>query len=96
MIRITERAKQELQRILTDKVDMPQARLRLTSGDGGQLGLGIDIELPGDEIVEYHGTRLLVVEPGLASSIHGIVLDVDETPCGPQLVLDDKTETRAA
>ncbi len=89
MIGVTERAKQELRRLLYDKVDMPQARLRLTSGDGGQLGLGIDIELPGDEIVEYQGMGVLVVEQGLATSLKGIVLDVDDTPQGPQLVIDE-------
>ncbi|MFC2070154.1 hypothetical protein ACFLTB_03140 [Chloroflexota bacterium] len=89
MIDVTERAKKELRRILYDKVDMPQARLRLTSGDRGQIGLGIDIELPGDNIVEYKGTRVLVVEQGLATSLKGIVLDVDDTPQGPKLVIDE-------
>jgi len=88
MIGVTDRAKKELLKILFDKVDMPQARLRLTSGDQGQLGLGIDIEMPGDEILEYEGSRLLVVEQALAESLHGIVLDVDDTPGGPQLVID--------
>ena len=88
MIGVTDRAKQELLKILFDKVDMPQARLRLTSGDQGELGLGIDIEMPGDEILEYEGSRLLVVEQNLAASLNGIVLDVDDTPVGPQLVID--------
>ena len=88
MIGVTDRAKQELLKILFEKVDMPQARLRLTSGDQGQLGLGIDIEMPGDEILEYEGSRLLVVEQALAASLNGIVLDVDDTPVGPQLVID--------
>jgi len=88
MIGVTDRAKQELLKILFDKVDMPQARLRLTSGDEGQLGLGIDIEMPGDEILEYEGSKLLVVERDLAASLNGIVLDVDDTPVGPQLVID--------
>jgi Fe-S cluster assembly iron-binding protein IscA len=90
MIAVTDRAKQELKRILYDKVDMPQARLRLTTGNGGELGLGIDIELPGDQIVEYMGSRLLVVEPGLAVNLRGIILDVDDTPQGPQLVIDEQ------
>ena len=88
MIGITERAKRELRKLLFDKVDMPQARLRLTSGDQGQIGLGIDIELPGDNVVEFQGSRVLVVESGLASRLEGIILDVDDTPQGPILVLD--------
>ena len=89
MIGVTERAKRELRDMLFDKVDMPQARLRLTSGDGDQIGLGIDIELPGDNVVEYQGSRVLVVESGLASRLEGIILDVDDTPQGPRLVLDE-------
>ncbi len=87
MISVTERARQELKRILSANVDMPQARLRLIPGDQGELGLGIDIESPEDQIVEYKSSRVLVVEHGLAASLRGIMLDVDDTPEGPQLVI---------
>jgi len=87
MIDVTERARQELKRLLFAKVDMPQARLRLIPDGQGELGLGIDIESPGDEIVEYKGSRVLVVEHGLADSLKGVILDVDDTPQGPQLVI---------
>jgi len=87
MIGVTERARQELKRLLFAKVDMPQARLRLISGDQGELGLGIDIESPRDEIVEYKGSGVLVVEHELATSLKGVILDVDDTPEGPQLVI---------
>ena len=39
MIGATERAKQELKRILNANTDKPEACLRLTSNDQGQLGL---------------------------------------------------------
>jgi len=87
MIEVTERARHELQRILLDKVDMPQARLRLLSNGQGTLGLGIDIEVPGDQIVEYEGLNILVVESGLAASLRGVTLDVDETSEGAELVI---------
>ena len=91
MIVVTERARQELKRILSANVDMPQARLRLIPYDQGELGLGIDIESPEDQIVEYKGSRVLVVEPGLAASLRGIMLDVDDTPEGPQLVIAQRS-----
>ncbi len=87
MINVTEGARQELKRILFDNVDMPQARLRLLPRDQGELGLGIDIEMPGDELVEYDGSAVLVVEQGLASKLKGITLDVDDTPHGPELII---------
>ena len=89
MIGITERAKRELRKLLLDKSDMPQARLRLMSSAQGELGIGLDIEYPGDEIIEYQGYRLLVIEQALASSLGRITLDVDDTPQGPQLVIDE-------
>ena len=87
MVNITGRARQELSRILLAKSDMPQARLRLIDRGQGQLGLGIDIEMPGDELVEHDGSPVLVVEHGLAVSLEGVTIDVDDTPQGFELVL---------
>ena len=87
MINVTQSARQELNRILLTTVDMPQARLRLFPRDQGELGLGLDIEMPGDELVEYDGSAVLVVEKGLASNLQGVTLDVDNTPNGTELVI---------
>jgi Fe-S cluster assembly iron-binding protein IscA len=87
MIGVTERAKQELKRILVANVDNPQAGLRLTAGELGQLGLGIDTEMPGDTVVEYEGSKVLMVEQKLADRLQGISLDVEDTPEGPRLVI---------
>jgi Fe-S cluster assembly iron-binding protein IscA len=89
MINITERAKQELSRLLARKVDWPGARLRLLNRGQGKLGLGVDIEAPGDYIVEYQGISILIVEPGLAENLHRITLDVDDTPEGVELVISE-------
>ena len=87
MIHVTERAKQELRSLLTAKVDWPEARLRLVDRGQGKLGLGIDIEVPGDQVVDYYGRKLLVVEPGLATNLKGVTLDVDDNPEGTELVI---------
>jgi Fe-S cluster assembly iron-binding protein IscA len=89
MINITERAKQELSRLLARKVDWPGARLRLLNRGQGKLGLGVDIEAPGDYIVEYQGISILIVEPGLAENLHRVTLDVDDTPEGVELVISE-------
>jgi len=90
VINVTERAKQELKGLLSQKVDWPQARLRLIDRGQGILGLGIDIELPGDQVVEYQGIKVLNVEPELAAKVKGITLDVDDTPYGLELVVDER------
>ena len=90
MIGVTERAKQELKRVLSDNVDHPLAVLRLTATEEGKLGLGIDIESPDDEVVEYEGSKVLLVEKGLASSLQGLTLDVQDTADGPQLAISNE------
>ena len=91
MIHVTKRARQELKRILAEKVDWPEARLRLMDRGQGKLGVGIDIEAPGDQAIEYEGTKVLIVESGLATNLKGVTLDVDDTPEGIELVLSEKS-----
>ncbi len=91
MINVTERARQELKRILTDSVENWYARLRLLSRGEGRVGLGIDIEMPGDEVVEHEGSGLLVVAQELAASLEGVVLDVEDNGEGTQLVMYEKS-----
>ena len=87
MIEVSERAKQELKKILMDHVDNPQAGLRLTASEPGQFGLGLDVEMPGDQVVEHEGSKVLLVTKELAASLQGIQMDVQETPQGPKIVL---------
>jgi len=87
MIDVTERAKEELKKLLDSSVDWPGARLRLIDRGQGSLGLGIDIESEGDSVVEYEGVALLVVEEGLASRLDRVMLDVDNTADGVELVI---------
>jgi Fe-S cluster assembly iron-binding protein IscA len=92
MIDVTERAKKELKELLANKVDHPAACLRLRTDDEGKLGLGIDIEKPDDEVVEYEGSSLLVVEPQLADALKGTAIDVVEGDEGRELVIVNKPE----
>jgi len=87
MINVTGRAHKELERILTSSTDNWYARLRLISGGHGCLELGIDIEMPGDEVVGHEGSGLLVVKQELADSLDGFILDFEDTGRGTQLVL---------
>jgi len=91
MLSVTEGACRELKRMLSEKVDWPGARLRLIDRGEGVLGLGIDIELSGDKIIEYEGTRVLIVESDLATKLKGITLDIDDSPAGAELVISEKS-----
>lgn len=87
MIKVTDRAKEELKRILSGNADNAEASLRLTATEQGQLGLAIDVETPGDHVVEHEDSKVLLVEEGLAANLEGIVLDVEDTPEGPKLAI---------
>ena len=84
MIVVTEKAKKVLKTLLQDKVDNYYACLRLTSPEEGELGLAIDVEQPGDEALEYEGTKLLVVKSDLAVKLGNVTLDAD----GPELIFE--------
>jgi Fe-S cluster assembly iron-binding protein IscA len=86
VITVTESAKQELKKLLETKVDWPGARLRILERQHGVLGLGVDVESGIDEVVECDGSRILVIDPGLAARFD-VVLDVDVTPAGAELVI---------
>jgi Fe-S cluster assembly iron-binding protein IscA len=87
MIGVTERAKEELKELLNTNTDNPAARLRLSANDEGKLGLGIDIEKPDDDVLEYQGSALLVMESGLSDKLKDVALDVVDSDAGRQLVV---------
>ena len=90
MVIVTDKARQELKKLLNAKVDWPGARLRLIDRGRGVVGLGIDLESPGDEVIEYKDEALLVIGPEFSSSLHTIKLDVENTADGPELVISEE------
>lgn len=78
MLGVTERARQELKRILTANTDKPEACLKLTANDQGQLGLAIDVERQGDQAMEHEDSKVLLVEKDLSDTLQGITIDVEE------------------
>jgi Fe-S cluster assembly iron-binding protein IscA len=94
MIGVTERAKQELKKMLAANTDEPEACLRLIANEKGQIGLAIDTERQGDQVVEHDDLKVLVVENALADSLQGITMDVQDSPEdeGARLVLSQEPD----
>jgi hypothetical protein len=90
MVIVTEKARLELKKLLRAKVDWPGARLRLIDRGQGVVGLGVDLESPGDEVVKHNGEALMVIGPEFSSRNKVITLDVDSTPDGPELVISEE------
>ena len=76
-----------LKKILNANVDFPEGRLRVMDRGQGKLGLGIDIEMPEDELVKYEGSTILVIEREFAVNLKGITLDVEDSEKGPELII---------
>jgi Fe-S cluster assembly iron-binding protein IscA len=70
MIGVTEHAKAELKNILSATTDNPQIALRLGAKSPNGFALGTDVEVPGDQVVEYGGSKVLLLEHELAARLN--------------------------
>ena len=66
MLTVTETAKQLLKETLLAHSDDPEAGLRLSMKPPGQLGIMLDSEAEGDQVVEHEGAKVLLVASELA------------------------------
>ena len=79
MLQVTEEAKKELKKTLAEKVDNPLAGIRIKKGDKpDQYALAIDIEMPGDQVVEFKGSKVLLVAQELSENLSGHTLDFED------------------
>jgi len=85
MLNVTEPAANLLHKTLEHKAE-DDGILRLTrSGEG--LGLVVDMEKEGDQIVAHDGRNVLAVDPDLSRELEGVVMDLVEAPEGPRLAM---------
>lgn len=75
MIRVSLRAKQQLKRCLLDKVARSGVSLRLEVGRVGVFGLVPDSARPDDQVVQYEGETVLLVDRELAERLDGWGID---------------------
>jgi Fe-S cluster assembly iron-binding protein IscA len=88
MLKVTEGARVELKKILFEKVDHPLAVARLVKGNQpDSYGLSIDIELPGDQVIEHLGAKVLLVDGDLSDCLDGNTLDIEDTMVGRNFVV---------
>ena len=87
MLTVTEDAKQLLKETLRAHSDDPEVVLRLSMKPPGQLGILLDNEAEGDQVIEHEGVKVLLVASELAPMVEGVTLDIQDTPDGPKLVV---------
>ena len=93
MIGITPRARRALKKLLSSELDHPLAALRLVTTDAGDYGLSIDIESKGDQVIEYGGSKVLLVGEKLSNELDGLTFDIEDTPSGSNLVIYKERES---
>lgn len=86
MLNVTEKAAGALLESLEASRSEESQLLRLTRMAEG-LGLALDEERAGDQVVEHQDRKVLVIEQDISQSLDGATLDAVDTPEGTRLVL---------
>ncbi len=85
MIKVTQRAKEELGKLLNSNASRPSDTLRLVPDGKGELGLSLGEEMPGDQVVRCDEAAVLLVESEISAALDGMTLDVEDTEQGLSL-----------
>lgn len=86
MLNVTEKATAALSEALEANREDDSDVLRLTQAAEG-MGLSIDKEQDGDQVVEHDERKVLVIEPKVSDALDGATIDIVDTPEGQRLVL---------
>lgn len=86
MLNVTEKAAAALSESLDANRENDSDVLRLTQAAGG-MGLALDQEHEGDQVIEHEDRKVLVVDPEVADALDGTTIDIVDTPEGQRLVV---------
>ena len=87
MLEVSERAREALKQALDANTSDPEQGLRLTITGADQLGLGVDVERPGDQVYEHEGAKVLIVDSNMAEMVSEMSLDIGEKEDGLRLMM---------
>lgn len=87
MISVTEHAKKVLKSILIDMEADPDDGLRLLPSSKVGFVLTLDSPLPDDQVVEYEGSKVLLIGIEYFRFLNGKTVDCEETEDGEVLLV---------
>jgi Fe-S cluster assembly iron-binding protein IscA len=87
MLEVTEKALDALTTVLDSSETEPQEGLRLAPNPGGGFGLVVDEPHEGDRVITQGERPVLLVEQEVSEVLGDVVLDLIDSPEGPQLTL---------
>lgn len=82
----TDEAKHALRETLLDNTDDPEICLRLVMKSPSEFGLALDREAEGDQVIEYEGSKVLLIGREVADFVDGLTFAFKDTPEGKKLV----------
>lgn len=85
MVTVTERAAEELRGRLLAETSDPEVGFRLLPAADGTFVLILGTKLSGDEVVEYQGSKVLLIGIEYTRAFEGLTVDCDDTPGGVTL-----------
>jgi len=85
MIQVTEVAVRVLKTILVAAEAEPGKGFRLLPIPYGNFVLAVDTELPGDQVVEYEGSKVILVGVEYTKLLNGKTIDCDYSRNEPVL-----------
>ena len=97
MLTVTDKAAALIGEVLDGARENDADVFRL-SRVGQDLGLAVDEEHEGDQVIQHEDHRVLVIHPELALELDGITIDAVDTPEGERLtlLLPDEQQEEAA
>jgi len=87
MLTVTEKAKQELKKMLLESRNDTDKSLRIEFKEPAQVSLVVDEEREEDQVIQLKGMNVLLIGKDIAPIFDGVVLDVREDPNGSKLVV---------
>jgi Fe-S cluster assembly iron-binding protein IscA len=84
---VTEQATAALKELLEVQDHESEQVLRLLPEREGIHRLQLDVPREEDQIVEYDGEAVMVIDPALSDDLTGNVLDMKEAPSGASLTM---------
>ena len=87
MVTVTDQAVGVLRATLDQARTEPGQALRLMFTPGGGLGLGLDKQREGDEVVVANGEKILLVASDMAEAVNDATIDTQDTEQGRRLVI---------
>lgn len=85
MITVTERAKEELKKVLIGAEAESYEGLRLLPTSNNTFGFMLDTEMSGDLVIEYEGYKVLLIGLEYFKLLDGKTLDCSDIEVGPVL-----------